>query len=200
MKRPSLTFVAGPNGSGKSTLTSGNLDFFSTFPLLDPDALANTIQADAHNSSPLAAGRQVLQKIEDNLNARRTFAVETTLSGKVYLQTMLQARALGFNVNLIFVGISDVDINLARVAKRVVLKGHSVPELDIRRRYQRSLDHLVIAAHRADLALIFDNSRPVLENPGGHAYHLAAVIENGSPTWFPPIPAWLGPLKASFPE
>lgn len=156
------------------------------------------IQADNRNKNPLAAGREVLERIQENLNCRRTFAVETTLSGKMYLQTMANARNLGFQVNLIYVCTSDVKIHLARVAARVELSGHNVPETDIRRRYQRSLDNLPVAAHRANLALIFDNSRPVIENPGSHAYHLAAVIENGQPTWFPPIPAWLAPLRASF--
>lgn len=198
MKTPSITFIAGPNGAGKSTLTSGNLDFFSAFPLLDPDALANAIQADNKNKNPLAAGREVLERIQENLKSGRTFAVETTLSGKLYLQTMLEARSLGFRVNLIYVGTADVSILLARVAKRVVLNGHDVAEADIRRRYQRSLDNLIVAVPRTDLSLIFDNSRPILENPGGSAYHLAAVIENGKAEWFEPIPAWLAPSKASF--
>lgn len=196
MKPPSLTFIAGPNGAGKSTLTSGNLDFFSLFPLLDPDALANTIQADHKNKNPLAAGREVLDRIQENLEHRQTFAVETTLSGKTYLRTMLEARDMGFRVNLIYVCTADVSIHLARVAQRVELEGHGVPEPDIRRRYQRSLDNLLIAVPRADLALLFDNSRPVLENPEGRAYQLAAVIENGDPRWFDPIPVWAQPLKA----
>lgn len=198
MTPPAITFIAGPNGAGKSTLTSGNLDFFSTFPLLDPDALANAIQADNKSKNPLAAGREVLERIQENLKNRSTFAVETTLSGKVYLQTMLEARSLGFHVNLIYVGTSDVEIHLARVSQRVELHGHNVSETDIRRRYQRSLDNLLIAVPRADLVLLFDNSRPILEERGGSAYHLAAVIENGNAQWFEPIPTWAALLKASF--
>lgn len=176
-------------------MTSGNLDVFSAFPLLDPDALANAIQADNKNKNPVAAGREVLERIRDNIKNRRSFAVETTLSGKMYLQTMLDARSLGFHVNLIYVGTSDVSIHLARVAQRVELDGHNVAEPDIRRRYQRSLDNLLIAVPRADLALIFDNSKPI-DQHGGPAYHLAAVIENGRAEWFDPIPNWLLALKA----
>lgn len=92
--KPTITFIAGPNGSGKSTLTSGNLDFFSNFSLLDPDALANVAQADNQHKSPLSAGREVLKIIQRNLRDRRAFAVETTLTGKLYLETMLKARRL----------------------------------------------------------------------------------------------------------
>lgn len=177
-------------------MTSGNLDVFSAFPLLDPDALANAIQADNKNKNPLAAGREVLERIRDNIKNGRSFAVETTLSGKMYLQTMLDARSLGFRINLIYVGTSDVSIHLARVAQRVELEGHNVLEADVRRRYQRSLDNLLIAVPRANLALIFDNSKPVLGQHDGPAYHLAAIIEDGRAEWSDPIPNWLLPLKA----
>lgn len=142
----------------------------------------------------------MLERIQANLMGHRTFAVETTLSGKLYLKTMLEARSLGFQINLIYVGTYDVGIHVARVAQRVELEGHSVPEGDIRRRYQRSLDNLILAVPRTDLSLIFDNSKPILENPGGSAYHLAAVIENGKAEWIEPVPDWLGPLRRSFGE
>lgn len=85
----------------------------------------------------------------------RTFAVETTLSGKLYLKTMLEARSLGFQINLIYVGTSDVGIHVTRVAQRVELEGHSVPEGDIRRRYQRSLDNLILAVPRTRFVAYF---------------------------------------------
>jgi len=43
--RPRLTFIAGANGSGKTTLTRWNASLFQAIPLLDPDAIANTLQA-----------------------------------------------------------------------------------------------------------------------------------------------------------
>jgi predicted ABC-type ATPase len=42
--RPRLTFIAGANGSGKTTLTRWNA-LFREIPLLDPDAIANMLQA-----------------------------------------------------------------------------------------------------------------------------------------------------------
>lgn len=182
-----------------STLTSGNLTWFSSFPLLDPDALANTVQADNKYKSPLAAGREVLEIIRRNLQDRRSFAVETTLSGKLYLETILEAKGLGFDVSLIYVGTNDVGINISRVAKRVKLDGHHVPEVDIRRRYERSLDNLLVAVYRVDLAIIFDNSKPIsTEEAASRTYDLVAIIENRHPRWFEPIPDWARPLKASF--
>jgi predicted ABC-type ATPase len=198
VSQPTAIFVAGPNGAGKSTLTSGNLGFFSSFPLLDPDVLANPIQADSKNRHPLAAGREVLDQIEENLRNRCSFAVETTLSGKIYLQTMLDARGRGYKVSLIYVGTADVEINLQRVADRVALGGHGVPETDIRRRYNRSLNNLLVAVTRTDLTVLFDNSRPISEGLRGHSYDLVAVIEDGIAYWIDPTPTWAAPLRASF--
>ena len=44
-----------------------------------------------------------------------------------------------FEVVLIYIGTESVEINLARIAKRVLGGGHDVPEIDVRRRYLRSL-------------------------------------------------------------
>jgi predicted ABC-type ATPase len=188
---PTFTLVAGPNGSGKSSLTGGNLGFFSAYPLLDPDVLARTIQADPASTSPIAAGREVLGKVECYLKSGESFAVETTLSGKNYLETMRRARRVGFAVRLVYVGTSDVEINLKRIVRRVIGGGHSVPEHDVRRRYTRSLQNLIVAVRIADFAIIFDNSTR-------EGYREVATFEEGQPRWFELTPAWLTPLRASF--
>lgn len=138
MIKPSFTVVAGPNGSGKSTITRWNRELLAQFPIIDPDAIARTIQVNSKASSALAAGREALRRAEKYLEERHSFAVETTLSGHNYLQMMLDARERGFDVALIYVGTSDPSINVARVANRVSLGGHDVPEVDIRRRYDEA--------------------------------------------------------------
>ncbi len=92
VNRPSFTLIAGANGSGKSTLTNSNPDIFASFPILDPDAIARTIQSTVTASSAITAGRQALQIAKQLLHDQKSFAVETTLSGKNYLQMMLDAR------------------------------------------------------------------------------------------------------------
>ena len=72
-KRYGLT---GPNGSGKSTITSSGAQLFTALPILDPDAIARTIQVDPKGSSALAAGRQTLEKL------RSTCRLESALPSK----------------------------------------------------------------------------------------------------------------------
>lgn len=92
MIHPRLTFIAGANGSRKTTLTRWNA-LFKEIPLLDPDAIANTLQATTSMLAPIAAARQVLKSAADHLMKSESFAIETTLSGRSYLQMMLDAKA-----------------------------------------------------------------------------------------------------------
>jgi hypothetical protein len=100
---PVFTLVTGANGAGKSTLTSGNPETFSRFPLLDPDKVARPLSSTAANS-PIAAGREVLRLAQAYLRRRESFTVETTLSGNNYLEMMVRARTLGFEIVLVYIG------------------------------------------------------------------------------------------------
>jgi predicted ABC-type ATPase len=143
LKRPRLTIIAGANGSGKTTLTGWNSDLFRAIPILDPDAIARTLQTTSP-AFPIAAARQVLASAKEHLGKHESFAVETTLAGKHYLQMMVDARICGFEVVLVYIGTENVEINLARIRNRVLVGGHNVPESDVRRRYQRSFENLPI--------------------------------------------------------
>jgi len=81
--RPTLTFIAGANGSGKTTLTRWNFELFEEIPLLDPDAVAHTLQATASAMFPMAAARHVLKSAAEHLKKAESFAVETTLAGRI---------------------------------------------------------------------------------------------------------------------
>jgi predicted ABC-type ATPase len=192
VNRPSFTLIAGANGAGKSTLTSGNPSTFASIPVLDPDTFAKTIRSSGTTVSPIAAGREVLRLTEEHLKQRQSFAVETTLSGKNYLRLMRYARDIsrGFEVTLIYIGTGSVEINLARIAERVRAGGHNVPEVDVRRRYLRSLENLPVAAKNADHVLLFDNSHQ-------QGYQLVGILSRTKSEWFSPLPSWVAELKAT---
>ncbi len=100
---------------------------------------------------------------------------------------MLDARQLGFDVVLIYVGTTGAEINVARVHNRVLLGGHDVPEEDIRRRYERSLSNLPIAVSRADYSLIFDNST-------NNGFQLVVHFDHGKAQWLQEAPSWVAAL------
>jgi predicted ABC-type ATPase len=123
---PRLTIIAGANGCGKSTLTS-RARFIDKIPLLDPDAVSKALQPSVPGTSAVAAARQVLTSADKHIEKGESFAVETTLSGKSYLQMMVEARIRGFEVVLVYIGTENVEINLARIRNRVLAGGHDVP-------------------------------------------------------------------------
>jgi predicted ABC-type ATPase len=193
VSRPTLTIIAGANGAGKSTLTAGNPGTFAAIPLLDPDAFANTLRSSGTGISTIAAGKEVLRLAKQHLKRRESFAVETTLSGKNYLQMMQYARGIdpSFEVILIYIGTESVEINLARIARRVLAGGHNVPEMDVRRRYLRSLQNLPAAAGNADRVLLFDNSDDLGYQPVG-------LLGRSLHQWFNPLPVWAAELQTRF--
>ena len=154
-----LTIIAGPNGSGKSTLTRSIQEFLD-IPLIDPDAEARKIRPEEPELAAVAAGKQAIKLARNYVNNNQSFAVETTLSGNTYLKMMRDAKRKGWQVNLIYIGIDNVEVNIDRVAQRVASGGHNVPIEDIRRRYKRSLENLPIALQLVDNASIYDNSTP----------------------------------------
>ena len=188
-----LTIIAGPNGSGKSTVTR-SVDFDGRTNLLDPDAIASALNPLDPSAAALAAGREALRRTAAYLAAGASFAVETTLSGKGNLDLISHAKSLGYEIHLIFVGVDTAERCVSRVKNRVARGGHSVPEADVRRRYERSMANSVTAVRLVDLAKFYDNSKD------GH--RLVLIAKDGPIVWRAvPLPAWVrlpdtsGPLR-----
>ena len=184
---PTLTVVAGPNGAGKSTLTQ-SADFDGIERLLDPDAIARDLSPTDPSAAAVAAGRKALQLTEEYLNAKVSFAVETTLAGHRIIVLMRTAKERGYEVNLAFVALNSPEKNIGRIRDRVARGGHFIPDLDVRRRYARSFANLPEAIRLADLALLFDNSgddaRPVL------------IAHSGKIVWQAKLlPEWLSGIR-----
>ncbi len=191
MSPPVFTVIAGANGAGKSTLTSGNPETFSISPLLDPDTFVRPLRSTSP-ATPIAAGRQVVRWAKTYLERGESFSIETTLSGKNYLEMMAVARTRGFEVVLVYIGTDRVETNLARIAKRVMGGGHNVPEADVRRRYGHSFKNLPVAANRADHVLLFDNSTE-------QGYQVVCILSPPLTQWFDPLPSWATHFKKSLP-
>lgn len=155
-RQPVLTIVAGPNGAGKSTLTASGA--LGNVPVVDPDAIAQTLSPETPEAAATRAGKRALDQRRDFLHAGKSFAIETTLSGNSTLALMEEARAHGFRVELKYIGLQDHALARGRVAQRVASGGHDVPQQDIERRFDRSLENLPDAISMADASALYDNS------------------------------------------
>lgn len=178
--RPRFILLGGPNGSGKSTLVR-RIDPAGLDDIINPDTIR---QADGSLASVLQAGRIVIQRTAENFAAGRGFLLETTLSGNREARVAAEARARGYRVEVMYVCLRDVELNIMRVQSRVRLGGHFVAEEDIRRRYFRSLDNLREILPLANAALLFDNS--------GKGHREVARFEEGELQWrAEDAPGWL---------
>ena len=137
MQKKILYIIAGANGSGKSTLASEllpseNLDF------LNADEVAKEICPENIESVKIKAGKIVLSRLEKLLNTEKSFAIETTLSGKNHIKTIERAKKIGYQVVLIYSYLDSPILCENRIKIRVLNGGHNIPKEDIIRRFYRS--------------------------------------------------------------
>lgn len=136
---PRFIILGGPNGSGKSTIAPGLVrDVWGIKRFLNADTIARGLAGFDPDMAMVAAGRVLLSEAKRHIASRTDFAVETTLSGSTYARWLRRDMA-GWRTHLAFVYTRSVEENVIRVRKRVLVGGHDVPEVDIRRRYDRSL-------------------------------------------------------------
>jgi predicted ABC-type ATPase len=182
-----LLLIGGPNGAGKSTVAPGLIgELLGTAPFVNADVIARGI-AGAAKADDVAyeAGRRALQRIRDLLEARASFAFESTLSSRSLANTLTGARGAGYRVTLAYVWVPSAEVAIERVARRVAGGGHGIPEDVIGRRYARSLANLRdLYLPLADAFRIYDHSN------AGQPQRVAEQSEGGRPVVYD-VDTWM---------
>ena len=185
---PQLWVFAGPNGAGQSTIA----DRYAAGrgPVVNPDTIARELPPDLDQlTRAVRAGRIAVRQRAALLEARQSFAIETTLTGHSELDLMRAAAAAGFKVNLIYLGVRDVQHSIGRVRERTARGGHDVALADLLRRFDRSLANLRVAMKFADRVILIDNSgrrrQLVLVREGDRVKYIASE----RPEWV--LEGWL---------
>lgn len=158
---PCIYVLAGTNGAGKSSI-AGAMFLAKGTDYFNPDEAAARIrhsrphlsEAEA-NSQAWNQGTRLLQRaIAERLN----FAFETTLGGHTIPTLLSSALSAGLEVRVWYVGLSSVELHIARVRARVEKGGHPIPEQKIRERFDRSRLNLTRLLPRLTELLVYDNS------------------------------------------
>jgi predicted ABC-type ATPase len=113
------------------------VDVLGVSEFLDADVFARTLPASA--AAAVTAGRAMLTRFRQMAEERASFGFETTLASRSFAPRIRALLGRGYECHLIFLWLSGPDLAVARVANRVRLGGHSVPEPTIRRRYAAGL-------------------------------------------------------------
>jgi len=158
---PILCILGGCNGAGKTTLARELLPELGIMRFLNADEIARGLSPLDPSLSAFRAGRLLLEEARSLMKAEASFAIESTLSGKTYLALIREAKAQGYHFLLHYIVIGSGTQAVDRVALRVRMGGHHVPEADVLRRFERSRRHfLKDYLPLADEWVLWDNMEP----------------------------------------
>ncbi len=134
--KPKLYIVAGCNGAGKTTASLSILPTtFNCKEFVNADNIAKGLSPLNSEAVAFEAGRIMLTRIDELLNQRVDFAIETTLATRSYFNLVKNAQNIGYIVTLIFLWLPSEEYAIWRVKDRVLRGGHNIPEDVIKRRY-----------------------------------------------------------------
>ncbi len=160
----SIFVLAGCNGAGKSSI-GGAAVRQSGAEFFNPDEAAQRIAAtNTRNPPPTQVeinaaawneGRRLLQRAIDE---RADFAFETTLGGKTITAMLEQAAQAGVGVHIWFAGLTNIELHIARVRRRVAKGGHDIPTGKIRERFENGRVNLIRLLPHLTEFYLYDNS------------------------------------------
>ena len=155
---PKLTIVIGANGAGKSTWCSRERPRLPKH-FYDADSIARGL-GDWNDPDLQHEARELVdEKIENHLEQSEDFGFESTYSGESRPSIVKRAAQRGYEVEAIFVGTKNHDINVERVERRASEgTGHTVPTPEIVRRWTAAQNNLVATASYMKSIELLDNS------------------------------------------
>jgi predicted ABC-type ATPase len=134
--------------------------------------------ARSYDAAVVAAARR-----SELTEARSSFVTEIVFSHASKLDLIHAAVDAGYLVTLHVVMVPEA-LAVARVANRVDLGGHAVPEHKVRERYARLWSLVASAIGVVDAATVYDNSRAATP------FRVVASFEHGAVVGRTDWPAW----------
>ncbi len=102
---------------------------------VNADLIAQGLSGFQPEGAVFHAGRIMLERIHYLARKHINFAFETTLASRSFAPWINELRKTDYDFHLVFLWLPNEDFAIARVAGRVRMGGHNVPEETIRRRY-----------------------------------------------------------------
>ena len=172
---------AGANGVGKSTLYQTNQQLFD-MPRINLDEIVREFGSWKNQQDVVRAGKIAIKRLKDYMERGISFNQETTLCGRSIIRNIELAKQKGYYIEMYYVGVDSVVIAKERVNNRVLAGGHGIPEQDIERRYQESLNQLKLMMHLCDILELYDNTE-VFAKVARFEQGICIEAKNKLPVW-----------------
>ncbi len=175
-----LYIIAGCNGAGKTTACLTILpEILHCTQFVNADYIAAGLSPFDVESVAIEAGRIMLHRIDELIQLREDFAIETTLATRSYVTLVHKARALGYKITLVYIWLNSPELALERVAMRVLNGGHNIPPDVVLRRYSRGIKNLFkLFMPVCDAWIVADNSLNNLHIIARRQEEFEIIIEN----------------------
>lgn len=138
---PKVLIIAGPNGAGKTTFATEYLpNEANCLRFVNADLIAAGLSPFNPEAALFRAGRLMIQMIDELTRKGESFAIETTMSGRLYRNWISSWKTAGYFVEIHFLRLNSSVLAINRVAGRVRAGGHNVQANVIRRRFTKGWD------------------------------------------------------------
>lgn len=138
-----LYIIAGCNGAGKTTASYTVLpEMLGCREFVNADEIARGLSPFNPEGAAIQAGRLMIERVLQLMKEGQDFAFETTLATRSYIKLIKKAQSVGYFVTLLFFSLPTPEQAVQRVARRVSLGGHNIPQDVIYRRFESGLKNL----------------------------------------------------------
>lgn len=152
---PELYIITGSNGAGKSTIGPDYLPEYirNNYAVFDGDLLFTQKQRDLFPSktrSPKEAKRLAFEfvtekfdtLVEQSLQENDNFVYERHFTNDATWEIPKRLKTAGYEIHLLFFGLSNPDLSQLRVTDRVYRGGHYVDRITIEANFQGNLEKI----------------------------------------------------------
>ena len=191
-QRKQIWLLSGGNGAGKSTFYRTQLEPRG-LNFVNADILARHLFPDAPEAHSYTAAKVAEEMRNRLLEEGRSFCFETVFSHPSKIDFLARAKALGYEIVLVFIHLQSTALNLARVSQRVQEGGHFVPDEKVITRIPRTLANVRKALPLCDHVYLLDNS--LYSDPFRNIAEIHATMLQSNVT---SLPGWASELLSEY--
>ena len=110
--------IAGPNGAGKTTMSWELITYCPMiYEFINADEIARGLAPLNPESMALTAGKLMIKRLKELLEANKSFAFETTAAGLNYIKYLKRAKQENYEIHLTFLWLASAEEAVKRVAQ-----------------------------------------------------------------------------------